>query len=470
MAFSAGFSPRGFSKYTSTRSATSNSFNALSGLPLDFNDFSDTGLTQEEIESENFDFDSMDIDASVVKAELVTHRSTRGKATRSAPEAKGSESVARLLKSVLQQKSGLSNFMSHTNIEICDSLSSLVNKIANIEIQMSVLHDKNEDLKNKMAILNKRIKDLESAPAKPSTPRSYSAVAGAGLPPRPQPTITTTTNTTTNSGKKKQDPKPVKMLKSLYPRASREIIVAFSNVYTLVTGQTVEGRALESVNNAIAKTLINKRLFHGARFSLASNLVLTTGLHETNEDLDDYLDVITKSVEFIRPATASLSVPWTQFLLHGVPAHLDLEVIRRDVEGHCSSSKPSQTPRWMATKADGKYKPASTIVLAFVGSVSFTELGGRTIRVGNRSCNLTKYILFSAQTQCLNCKGFGHPKEFCNTNPVYAVCAGDHLTSKHECPRKSCQGGYRCMHLIMKCANCKDPHRASNRNCPERIK
>jgi hypothetical protein len=167
-------------------------------------------------------------------------RSTRGKATRSAPEAKGSESVASLLKSVLQQTSGLSNFMSRTvrtNIEIHDSFSSLVDKIANIEIQMSVLHGENEDLKNKMDILNKRIEDLESAPAKPSTPRSYSAVAGAGLPLLPQPTITiTTSNTVTNSGNKKQDPKPAKMLQSLYPRASREIIVAFSNADTLVTG------------------------------------------------------------------------------------------------------------------------------------------------------------------------------------------------------------------------------------------
>jgi hypothetical protein len=47
--------------------------------------------------------------------------------------------------------------MSHTTrttIEICDSLSSLVDKIANIEIQMFVLCGENEDLKNQMAILN----------------------------------------------------------------------------------------------------------------------------------------------------------------------------------------------------------------------------------------------------------------------------------------------------------------------------
>jgi hypothetical protein len=39
----------------------------------------------------------------------------------------------------------------------------LVDKIANIEIQMSVLRDENECLKNKMAILNKLIKDLGGA-------------------------------------------------------------------------------------------------------------------------------------------------------------------------------------------------------------------------------------------------------------------------------------------------------------------
>jgi hypothetical protein len=113
----------------------------------------------------------------------------------------------------------------------------------------------------------------------------------------------------------------------------------------------VEDRALQSVNNAIAKIPINKRLFHGARFSLVSNLVLTAGLHETNEDLDDYLDVITKSVEFIGPATTSLSVPWTKFLSHRVPTNLDLEVISCDIEGYCSGAKLSQTPRWLSYRS-----------------------------------------------------------------------------------------------------------------------
>jgi hypothetical protein len=177
--------------------------------------------------------------------------------------------------------------------------------------------------------------------------------------------------------------------------------------------------------------------------------------------------MVTKLVGFIRPATASLSVPWTKFLLHEVPTYLDLEVIRRDIEGYGSGAKLGQTSKRLATETDRKDKPASTIVLGFVGSVSFTELGECTIRVGNCSYNLTKYISFRAQAQCLNCQGFGRPKRFCNTNPICGICTGDHLTSKHESLQKSSQGRYRCMHSIMKCANFKDPYCASNRNCLE---
>jgi hypothetical protein len=87
----------------------------------------------------------------------------------------------------------------------------------------------------------------------------------------------------------------------------------------------MEARDLEMVNSALVNSPIGNRLFHGARFSLASNLVLTTGLHGTNEDLGDYLEIIAKALTFIGPASATLSVPWTKFLLHGYQPILNLE-------------------------------------------------------------------------------------------------------------------------------------------------
>jgi hypothetical protein len=85
MAFSTRFSLGRFSKYAPTQSATNNSFNVLGSLPLDFNDFSNTGLNQEEIGYENIEFNSMNMDDTVIHAKLTTCWS-RGKAVCYAPK------------------------------------------------------------------------------------------------------------------------------------------------------------------------------------------------------------------------------------------------------------------------------------------------------------------------------------------------------------------------------------------------
>jgi hypothetical protein len=351
------------------------------------------------------------------------------------------EEVPGYIKGIMDQLAGLTETVKDfkiSNERSNRSLATLVDKIASMQLQITDLKSENEKLKGKWDILEKRIASLEETPA----PKSYSAAVEHGLPPKPM--------FTANNNNQKLPTKPVKTLQSPYPRASREVIVTFNNANMITTGQKIEDQALEAVNNALVKTAVQKRIFHGARFSLSNNLIFTTGLHDTNENLAGYLTTIEDSVKFIGIGNAALLAPWTKFLLHGVPTQLDLATIRRDVENYCPGVKLGQTPRWLATEQNRKDKPASTIVLAFIGKVSFSELGGRTIRVGNRSCNLTKYIQFGQTTQCTKCQSFGHPKEFCQAGPRCAVCAGNHLTAQHECPTKSCKGGYQCLHQELK--------------------
>jgi hypothetical protein len=59
----------------------------------------------------------------------------------------------------------------------------------------------------------------------------------------------------------------------------------------------------------------------------------------------NYLEVISKALTFTGPTSTTLLVPWTKFLLHGVPTHLELEIIQRDIEEYCSGAKLGQTPR-----------------------------------------------------------------------------------------------------------------------------
>jgi hypothetical protein len=84
-------------------------------------------------------------------------------------------------------------------------------------------------------------------------------------------------------------------------------------------------RSIETEHLFISSTFLNsclkERPFHGARFPITKNLILTTALHETSADLEIYRPIITEALKFIGPAVAKISEPWTKFILHGVPTY-----------------------------------------------------------------------------------------------------------------------------------------------------
>jgi hypothetical protein len=78
----------------------------------------------------------------------------------------------------------------------------------------------------------------------------------------------------------------------------------------------------------------------------------------------------------------------------------NLEDIREDVERYCPNIRFGQTPRWLTNTGNRKNKSHPTIVPAFLGPVTTSDLGGREIRVENRSYTITPYIPYGPQTQC----------------------------------------------------------------------
>ena len=402
---------------------------------------------------------------SDVEMETETRQTRQSRKSSSGSEAKDSEEIPRYIKEIMEQLAELTTSgktTSDMHKRIFKTLDDLVDKIANMQLQITDVKTENARMNDKFDALEKRIATLESKHTPQAMqPTTYSLAVSHNLPPKP---------VSGNNTKQGKQLKPVKMLQSPYPKPSREVLVSFENPGNIATTRENEDKALEKINDALMKSSLNKRIFHGARFTLSNNLIFTTGLYDTNSDLTEHTNVIEETLEFIGIGKATLLAPWTKYLLHGVPTQMDLNTIRRDVESYCPGVKLGQSPRWLAPEEKRIDKQTSTVVLAFLGDIKFSELGARTILVGNRSCNLTKYIQFGSTTQCLNCQSFGHPKEFCEAGPKCAVCAGDHLTAHHQCPTKVCKGGYSCTHQDLKCVNCNGPHRSANRNCPEKVK
>ena len=60
-------------------------------------------------------------------------------------------------------------------------------------------------------------------------------------------------------------------------------------------------------------------------------------------------------------------------------------------------------------------------------------------------------------TQCFNCQSFGHSAKNCRSNKKCLICGEGH--SHKGCPNKEAKKP--------KCANCKGPHVASYKGCPD---
>jgi hypothetical protein len=227
----------------------------------------------------------------------------------------------------------------------------LVEKFTRMEERMNPVQVENVNLLEILDSLQEKIKALENKPATniPAPHQTiYAPVVNSGLPPYPVPDNTTTSgnNTTTcgNKNDKGKDPKNNKILKPLYPGTAREVIVIFAEMPTTKNIQPIEDKGLKLVNTALLICDLKKRAFCGTCFSQALNLVLTTGLHDNNAELGEFLPVIVKALEFIGLCTAKLSEPWTKFLLYSLSTDTNLEDIHEDVERYYPNIQLCQIP------------------------------------------------------------------------------------------------------------------------------
>jgi uncharacterized Zn finger protein (UPF0148 family) len=64
----------------------------------------------------------------------------------------------------------------------------------------------------------------------------------------------------------------------------------------------------------------------------------------------------------------------------------------------------------------------------------------------------------------------GRLRRLFTKGPSAKVYAGNHLTKDHQCKVPKCKAGPVCVDGDIKCAVCGNPHKASDRSCPMRIK
>jgi hypothetical protein len=312
---------------------------------------------------------------------------------------------------------------------------------------------------------------------------TYAAVAAAA-PTVSVPTVTADTTgwTTLKIGgqKDKKIPTP-KLIPTTYPQTEREVTCYFTRqegpdvIHTeqdYTTRQIAADTALRHVNSAIVD---NKDVFAPAfiraRVTIRGNIIFTTGNTQTNVIYEDYTTIIKDALSYYgKCERVEIGRRFSQFLLHGVPTHLSLTEISRSISSNYPQLIQRQTPRWLTPDNRREHKANSTIVMTLTGNIKKAQIGRQHLIVCNRQCELDDYIAYGRSTQCRKCQAYGHPAALCRNNSRCAVCADPHETKEHPCTLPICKKGPACTHPPIRCANCDAPHKASDPNCPERLK
>jgi hypothetical protein len=299
----------------------------------------------------------------------------------------------------------------------------------------------------------------------------------------PTPAVNTRGWETIPSGGRKMKATPApKLIPTKYPQTEREVTCHFHHddgngntrqpEKTYVERQKLADVALHRINTAFVDNKdVHVPPFIRARVTTRGSIVFTTGYSNSNVVYEDYVSIIIDALSYYGTCEkVEIGKRFSQFLLHGVPTHLSIDEISNSIKTNYPQLIQGQTPRWLTPADRREYKANSTIVMTLLGNVKKIDIGRQNLIVGNRECQLDDYISFGRSTQCRKCQTYGHPAALCQNDPRCAVCAESHETRQHPCTLPACKKGPTCTHPPIRCANCGTPHKASDPNCPERIK
>lgn len=219
-----------------------------------------------------------------------------------------------------------------------------------------------------------------------------------------------------------------------------------------------------NINNAFARQGVSTPVVASVGKSEAGNLVLTTTLEFNAQYLLDKTDIW----KHIAPCQEALLIqPWFKVAIHGIPTSTEnLDIVRDEIQTFNRGLQIVGKPFWLSSQNRRKEKTAGSICVSFKSAEDAAQAISNPLYILGLSLKAEKVHFTPSSTQCFHCQGYGHTEARCRKSSACRVCSESHLTAHHKCNQDTCSTkGKACVHSILKCANCKGPHTADNKDC-----
>ena len=153
-----------------------------------------------------------------------------------------------------------------------------------------------------------------------------------------------------------------------------------------------------------------------------------------------------------------------------------LQLAKEEIEATQGLDMPLM-PQWLANKEAIRERyhkreiNFSTIVITVRNKLEADTLIAKGLHFGGYNHTVDRYWETGPAEICPKCLEYGHTSfGGCSKTPKCYICAGNHEANEHKCPITGCSTpvGKACVHLPVKCINCKGPHFATSNNCPKK--
>ena len=165
----------------------------------------------------------------------------------------------------------------------------------------------------------------------------------------------------------------------------------------------------------------------------------------------------------------NLNIHWSRIVVHGVPigpfaTDEGLVLLKDEIETFNPQLKLMKKSSWLISEENRQYKMHASIVIAVENIKQASFALHNKLCIAGLWLKTQKYENSTEKTQCQNCQKWGHSTRLCKSAAACQICAGKHATYLHNC--SACKiSGKECPYSILKCANCKENHKANSNIC-----
>lgn len=293
---------------------------------------------------------------------------------------------------------------------------------------------------------------------------------GANAIPLPAPTTVSyaaaaagqATRTWTKVVAKKKALTPVPAT-PISPRDRRLVITPSDPVSSI---QAMEVR--DKINKALELKGIKKPMVATVQKSTSgASIVITTTQDYTSKDLLQHQDVWSSlfAIKHIKK-----DEKWFKVIVHGIETDTfagpnGMTLLQEEIETFNKGLALVTLPHWLSKPENRLGKKHSSVVIAFATQELATKAERSKLIIAGNSKHTAQYRLCKPTDQCTKCQGFGHFASRCQKSSSCELCAGNHWTKDHSCSICKSKPGETCIHTVIKCVNCQQPHRATSKTC-----